>query len=91
MTHQCPNCKNEFVQPFRCTTCGAQKLYDATVTSLQARNDALAERLAEAERIMRLAIASGDFVSDNVLYVYKEDYEAMERFLATADRENVTP
>lgn len=29
----CPECKNLFVQPFCCTTCGAQKLYDHTVTS----------------------------------------------------------
>ena len=28
---QCPDCRNEFVQPFVCTTCGAEKLYDATV------------------------------------------------------------
>ena len=28
---QCPDCRNEFVQPFVCTTCGAEKLHDATV------------------------------------------------------------
>lgn len=28
---QCPDCRNEFVQPFVCATCGAEKLYDATV------------------------------------------------------------
>lgn len=32
---KCPDCKNEFVQPFVCTTCGAQKLYDTTVVTLQ--------------------------------------------------------
>jgi hypothetical protein len=31
--HKCPDCKNQFVQPFVCTTCGAQKLYDETVRS----------------------------------------------------------
>jgi hypothetical protein len=31
--HTCPDCKCQFVQPFKCTTCGAQKLYDATVRS----------------------------------------------------------
>ena len=46
--HKCPSCRNEFLQPFVCTTCGAQKLYDATVTSLQESNDALAARLADA-------------------------------------------
>jgi hypothetical protein len=34
--HVCPDCKCQFVQPFVCTTCGAQKLYDVTVHS-QAR------------------------------------------------------
>ena len=29
----CPDCRNIFLQPFCCTTCGAQKLYDATVRS----------------------------------------------------------
>jgi hypothetical protein len=46
---ECPECHNQFVQPFVCTTCGAAKLYDATVTSLQARNDALRARVAECE------------------------------------------
>lgn len=31
--HTCPDCKCQFVQPFVCTTCGAQKLYDETVRS----------------------------------------------------------
>jgi hypothetical protein len=33
LLHVCPDCRNQFVQPFVCTTCGAQKLYDATVKS----------------------------------------------------------
>lgn len=45
----CPDCKCEFVQPFRCATCGAQKLYDHTVTSQQQTIDALRARVAEAE------------------------------------------
>lgn len=31
--HKCPDCKCLFVQPFKCTTCGAEKLYDETVRS----------------------------------------------------------
>jgi hypothetical protein len=31
----CPDCKNEFLQQFVCTTCGAEKLYDATVATLR--------------------------------------------------------
>ena len=49
---ECPECHNQFVQPFVCTTCGAAKLYDATVTSLQARNDALRARVAEFRQVL---------------------------------------
>lgn len=31
----CPSCNNDFVQQFVCTTCGAEKLYDATVIALR--------------------------------------------------------
>jgi len=31
----CPDCKNSFLQPFTCATCGAEKLYDATVETLR--------------------------------------------------------
>ena len=41
---KCPECHNEFMQPFTCTTCGAQKLYDAT--------------LATAEKRLALAVAA---------------------------------
>ena len=40
----CHDCKNTFSQPFVCTTCGAGKLYDATLQVVQER----AEK-AEAE------------------------------------------
>jgi len=48
--HRCPSCNNDFKQPFLCTTCGAEKLYDATLQSANQRAeqaDALAEQLAE--------------------------------------------
>ena len=34
----CSSCGNEFLQPFVCTTCGAQKLRDETVKALEAEN-----------------------------------------------------
>jgi hypothetical protein len=37
----CPDCKCQFVQPFKCTTCGAEKLYDATIRSQAKRIEAL--------------------------------------------------
>ena len=46
---QCPSCKNEFLQPFVCTTCGAEKLYDATLKTARDQSDvweADAKRLA---------------------------------------------
>jgi hypothetical protein len=49
--------------------------------------DALAARLAEAERLMAAAMRNGDFVSDNVLYVYGDDFNAMARFLGRTLRE----
>lgn len=52
----CPDCKCEFVQPFRCATCGAQKLYDHTVTSQQQTIDALRARVAEQAKLLRSAV-----------------------------------
>lgn len=52
----CPDCKCEFVQPFRCATCGAQKLYDHTVTSQQQTIDALRARVAELEAAVRAMV-----------------------------------
>ena len=48
----CPDCKNQFVQPFKCITCGAEKLYDATVSSQAQRIEALEAVLTD--------IASGE-------------------------------
>lgn len=48
---------------------------------LAADYDALAARLAEAERLLTRVIVDGDFVSENVLYVYAETFNAIEKFL----------
>lgn len=50
----CPECHNTFVQPFKCITCGAQKLYDHTVWSLSEANEKLRARIAELEEQARL-------------------------------------
>jgi hypothetical protein len=55
-THQCPDCKNEFVQPFCCTTCGAEKLYDATIISQQETIKLLRELLRETQHSTQYAI-----------------------------------
>ena len=43
----CPSCHCSFHQDFVCTTCGAEKLYDATLKSLQAENAELRKALKE--------------------------------------------
>jgi len=56
----CPDCKNEFVQQFVCTTCGAEKLYDATVETL--RNQlAAAQKDAKRYRWLREQTTGGNF------------------------------
>lgn len=81
MTYQCPDCKNEFMQPFRCTTCGAEKLFDATVISLQERNDALAARLAAAE-----AVAAADGTLHSAIDHWQSRALTAEARLAEAER-----
>ena len=44
----CSSCGNDFLQPFVCTTCGAQKLYDATLATAEKR---LALAVAENARL----------------------------------------
>jgi hypothetical protein len=51
----CPSCKNAFVQPFVCITCGAEKLYDATVRSQQQYIESLRTRLSAATAALELA------------------------------------
>lgn len=46
----CPDCRNTFLHPFVCTTCGAQKLYDETVRSQAATIDRLTARNVELEQ-----------------------------------------
>lgn len=40
---KCPSCRNEFKQPFVCTTCGAEKLHNETMRVLE-------QQLAEREK-----------------------------------------
>lgn len=56
--HICPDCKNVFLQPFRCTTCGAQKLYDTTLRQAKQR----AER-AEADLAASRAFIANAFIA----------------------------
>lgn len=58
--HECPDCKNLFVQPFKCITCGAEKLYDTTVRQGAATIDRQAALLREARELLILARHSVD-------------------------------
>ena len=51
--HICPDCKNVFLQPFRCTTCGAQKLYDTTLRQAEQRAERAEAELAAARALMK--------------------------------------
>ena len=45
----CPDCKNEFFHPFVCSTCGAEKLYDATLEAVKVELAALRSKVAELD------------------------------------------
>ena len=53
--HICPSCNCLFHQDFVCTTCGAEKLYDATVTELREQLAAMTQERDELkDRIIKL-------------------------------------
>ena len=54
-TYLCPSCANTFAQPFVCTTCGAQKLHDATLDALRNSLAAANRRLAELQKLLHTA------------------------------------
>jgi DNA-binding transcriptional MerR regulator len=60
--HKCPDCLNTFTQPFRCTTCGAQRLYDETVrtqaetiAALRAEREKSLADARESDRLLKVA------------------------------------
>ena len=81
----CPDCKCEFVQPFRCATCGAQKLYDHTVTSQQQTIDALHARVAELEAAVRAMVLEASQTMQ--MRDEYQEWDEFERLAATVLRE----
>lgn len=65
-----------------------QEVIDSPATAA-AEIERLAARLAEAERLLTRVIVDGDFVAENVLYVYGETFGAIEKFLGRTARELV--
>jgi hypothetical protein len=53
----CPDCKNVFLQPFRCVTCGAQKLYDVTLANAQQRAEAVEAENTKLHKNIDLLLA----------------------------------
>ena len=47
---RCPSCKNAYTGPFICVTCGAQKLYDATLRTAERRAEKAERDLAAAQK-----------------------------------------
>lgn len=56
----CPECKNVFAQSFVCTTCGSEKLYDATLKYAQ-------QRAEKAERELAAALRERDMIAQDVI------------------------
>ena len=71
----CPSCNCVFHQDFVCTTCGAEKLYDATVESLRARVVELKEILNDEIDINRAAL---DLLKERCGY-FEEQLVAMTK------------
>ena len=67
----CPACQNEFRQPFVCTTCGAEKLRNATIKTLEAENAALRE---DAERYRWLRDMSGRYPKKGPIAILTDEY-----------------
>jgi hypothetical protein len=79
----CPDCKNSFLQPFVCTTCGAEKLYDTTVVTLQ---NQLAAAQVEIKMLRgKCAAIEGDEIG-NPCVALSDALEQRDK-LATALRE----
>jgi septal ring factor EnvC (AmiA/AmiB activator) len=78
--HKCPDCRNEFVQPFVCITCGAQKLYDETVRSQAATIERLRAELAD-ERHMHSEV-------DAALKEQVDETERLRKEIAKATDKN---
>lgn len=70
--HRCPSCQNEFKQPFLCATCGAEKLYDATLRDAVARAESAESKLVRVEKLLRepsdaMLKAGGENIKSNGL------------------------
>jgi hypothetical protein len=50
---RCPSCQNTFLQPFVCTTCGAENLYDETLRVMRVRAEQAESRAAAANDLLR--------------------------------------
>lgn len=77
--NKCSECLNEFVQPFVCTTCGAEKLYDATVR----------EQAMQIESLRALLFECRDWVDNGRAQAAAgiERYESGDRRAIRAARE----
>lgn len=81
--NKCPDCGTLFHQPFKCTTCGAQKLYDATMTSLQ---DEL--EIANEERSRIGALVGMAELEPNGRYSYGDVYSEVYNMFEILRRES---
>jgi hypothetical protein len=86
--NRCPDCKNEFLQPFVCTTCGAEKLYDATLANTQSELATAIEQRDEMRLALReLTGAFADYGGPTYANVYKNALIALGWTAATGECE----
>lgn len=85
----CPDCRGHFVQPFVCTTCGAQRLYDHTVIEQGKRIDALealnADLLAALKDCMHRMEMTVSHIPDHHRAAFELDVEAGRAAIAKAE------
>lgn len=62
--NMCPECRNTFMQPFVCTTCGAQKLYDTTLRTAMLRAEKAEHEIERLRTELADAIKAIDRLHD---------------------------
>ena len=71
---KCPSCNNDFVQPFVCTTCGAEKLRDEIMRVLEQERDQLREQV---KMLRDAALKAANHVKPTCGDLYKELMQAL--------------
>ena len=78
----CSGCRNHFMQPPRCMSCGAQQLYDNTVRSQGKEIERQAEQIEKLQAALLLArIAVSHACEDSGRLLYTQDLARIDAAL----------